>query len=65
MYGGTNSAINAVGVDNMAYIHRDKLLILSFIASSPNYQPPFPSDGLTFVDGVSMLSFVHYYPLLM
>ena len=65
MYGGTDSAINAVGVDNMAYIHRDKLLMLSFIASSPNHQPPFPSDGLTFVDGVFTLFFVPYYPLLM
>ena len=53
MYEGTNQAINAVGVDNMAYIHRDKLLILSFIASSPNHQLPFPSDRLAFVDGVA------------
>ena len=47
-YGGTNSAVNAVATDATAFGHRDSLWTIQFYASSGS--PPFPSDGLTFLD---------------
>ncbi|KIL58656.1 Glucooligosaccharide oxidase [Amanita muscaria Koide BX008] len=50
MYGGKNSAINAVSVDATAFARRNALWTIQFYASSPNHQPPFPDSGLTWLD---------------
>ena len=51
LYGGQNSAVNAVAANATAFGHRNALWTIQFYASSPNYQPPYPSDGFTFLDG--------------
>jgi len=52
LYGGTNSAINAVATDATAFVHRSSIFTLQLYASSPNFQPPYPPSGFTFVDGI-------------
>ena len=67
LYGGTNSAINAVATDATAFVHRSSIFTIQFYASSPNMQPPYPQSGLTFVDGKRMMhmSFILCtYPVL-
>ncbi|KAK1223161.1 hypothetical protein PQX77_013966 [Marasmius sp. AFHP31] len=51
LYGGANSKINAVPVDSSAFVRRDALFAWQLYASSSNYQPPYPDEGFTFVDG--------------
>ncbi|KAG6829565.1 hypothetical protein H0H92_004112 [Tricholoma furcatifolium] len=50
LYGGTNSAINAVAPDATAFAHRSSMYTIQFYASSPNYEPPYPSYGFQFLD---------------
>ncbi|KAJ7155018.1 glucooligosaccharide oxidase [Mycena filopes] len=52
LYGGSNSAINAVPLDSTAFAKRDTLFTIQFYASSPNLPPPYPSAGFTFLDGM-------------
>jgi hypothetical protein len=50
LFGGPNSAITAVGVDDTAYPWRQSLWNFQFYASSNNYQPPYPNSGFTLLD---------------
>ncbi|KAK1231407.1 hypothetical protein PQX77_005469 [Marasmius sp. AFHP31] len=52
LYGGRNSAINAVPANATSFIRRDTLFTMQFYASSPGNQPPYPEEGFTFLDGV-------------
>ncbi|KAK7446364.1 hypothetical protein VKT23_014570 [Stygiomarasmius scandens] len=52
-YGGPNSKINEVGMDDTSFFRRDVLFTWQLYASSSNSQPPYPEDGFTFVDGVA------------
>lgn len=51
LYGGKNSAINAVAPDATAFAHRDSIFNIHFYASSPNNVSPYPQFGFTFLDG--------------
>ncbi|KAG6896003.1 hypothetical protein C0992_010934 [Termitomyces sp. T32_za158] len=51
LYGGKNSAINAVASDATAFGHRNSLFTFQLYASSPGSRPPFPQSGFGFVDG--------------
>ncbi|KAF9267046.1 FAD-binding domain-containing protein [Marasmius fiardii PR-910] len=53
LYGGSNSAINSVPFDATAFAHRNSRFNFQFHAASLNGDPPFPDDGLTFVDGMA------------
>lgn len=50
LWGGPNSAINAVAKDETAFAQRSALWGVHFYASSADYQPPFPDAGLAFID---------------
>ncbi|KAJ7670717.1 glucooligosaccharide oxidase [Mycena polygramma] len=52
LYGGTNSAINAVPVDSTAFAKRDTLFTIQFYASSQGNAPPYPTDGFSFLNGM-------------
>ncbi|TRM58218.1 hypothetical protein BD626DRAFT_512592 [Schizophyllum amplum] len=52
LYGGSNSAINAVPADKTAFAHRDKLFNLQLYASAASL-PSFPDAGFSFVDGMA------------
>ncbi|KAJ6589294.1 glucooligosaccharide oxidase [Mycena capillaripes] len=52
LYGGSNSAINAVPLDSTAFAKRDTLFTIQFYASSSNSAPPYPTSGFTFLDGM-------------
>ncbi|KAJ7456419.1 hypothetical protein B0H11DRAFT_2176103 [Mycena galericulata] len=52
LYGGTNSAINAVPLDSTAFAKRDTLFTIQFYASSETGSPPYPAAGFTFLDGM-------------
>ena len=56
LYGGPNSAINAVPLDATAFAHRSSLFTIQFYASSPNFQPPYPEEGFSFLDGEPCVS---------
>jgi hypothetical protein len=49
LWGGKNSAVNAIPSVVTAFVHRDSMLNIQFIAAS--MLPPFPEEGLSFVDG--------------
>ena len=53
VYGGGKSAISAVPVDATAFVHRDAFLVYQLYASSSNFKPPYPEDGIAFVDGMA------------
>ncbi|KAJ6474670.1 glucooligosaccharide oxidase [Mycena vitilis] len=53
LYGGSNSAINAVPLDSTAFAKRDTLFTIQMYASSSNAAPPYPADGFSFVDGMA------------
>ncbi|KAK0240537.1 hypothetical protein EDD85DRAFT_788572 [Armillaria nabsnona] len=48
LYGGSNSAINLVPLDETAFVHRNKLFNMQLYASS--VVPPYPTDGFVFLD---------------
>ncbi|KAK2464790.1 hypothetical protein APHAL10511_003208 [Amanita phalloides] len=50
LYGGKNSIINAVPQDATAFGRRNAMWTIQFYTSSPNYQPPFPDYGFSFLD---------------
>lgn len=52
LYGGVNSAINKVKAADTAFVHRSSLFTIQYYASSSNYGPPYPQDGITFVNGM-------------
>ncbi|KAF7366296.1 Glucooligosaccharide oxidase [Mycena sanguinolenta] len=52
LYGGSNSAINAVPLDLTAFAKRDTLFTIQFYASSEDDLPPYPADGFSFLDGM-------------
>ncbi|KAG7098041.1 hypothetical protein E1B28_000017 [Marasmius oreades] len=51
LFGGSNSKINQVPVDSTSFVRRDTMFTWQFYASSANLEPPFPEEGLTFLDG--------------
>ncbi|BGP18082.1 hypothetical protein JCM10213_006527 [Rhodosporidiobolus nylandii] len=51
-YGGANSAINDVSLNESSFGHRDKLLVFQLYASSSTYGLPYDSDGISFVKGM-------------
>ncbi|KAI5895779.1 FAD-binding domain-containing protein [Schizophyllum commune H4-8] len=53
LYGGSNSALNAVPLDKTAFAHRDKLFNMQLYATTVSWEPPFSEDGLAFVDGMA------------
>ncbi|KAJ7173671.1 glucooligosaccharide oxidase [Mycena filopes] len=50
LYGGSNSAINAVPLNSTAFVKRDTLFGMQLYASSSNFEPPYPDVGFTFLD---------------
>lgn len=50
LYGGSNSAVNAVPSDATAFVHRDSIFTWQLYASSPTMSPPFPDSGFDFLD---------------
>ncbi|KDR66395.1 hypothetical protein GALMADRAFT_1159839 [Galerina marginata CBS 339.88] len=52
LFGGKNSAINAVKVEDSAFARRSSLFTIQFYASSHGNVPPYPSGGFTFLDDV-------------
>ena len=53
LYGGKNSAINAVAQSATSFGRRNAMWTIQMYASSPTYQPPFPSYGFSFLDSKS------------
>ncbi|KAK2464781.1 hypothetical protein APHAL10511_003199 [Amanita phalloides] len=51
-YGGTNSAVNSIPTSAPAFGHRNALWTIQFYAYSSSSQPPFPSDGFSFLDNM-------------
>ncbi|KAJ7577644.1 glucooligosaccharide oxidase [Mycena floridula] len=49
LYGGKDSAVNAVPVDDTAYAHRDSMFTIQFQVSQA---PVFSEDGFSFVEGM-------------
>jgi len=52
LYGGGQSAISAVPANATAFAHRDAFLVYQLYASAPGLVPPYPEDGIAFVDGM-------------
>ncbi|KAG7090180.1 hypothetical protein E1B28_011787 [Marasmius oreades] len=52
LYGGRNSAINAVPLDATAFGHRNTLFTFQPYASTGDLLPPFDNDIFGFVDGM-------------
>lgn len=52
LYGGPNSAINAVPLDATSFASRSTLFTIQFYASSSNYSPPYPNVGFSFLDAM-------------
>ncbi|BGP56814.1 hypothetical protein JCM8202_004414 [Rhodotorula sphaerocarpa] len=53
LYGGRNSFINSVALNESSFGHRDKFLTFQLYASSPTYGNPYPTqDGIPFVQGM-------------
>ncbi|KAF8317049.1 glucooligosaccharide oxidase [Amanita rubescens] len=50
LYGGKNSAINAVAQNATSFGRRNAMWTLQLYASSPTYNPPFPGYGFLFLD---------------
>ncbi|KAG9127660.1 hypothetical protein FRC07_011246 [Ceratobasidium sp. 392] len=49
LYGG---AVKDQGADATSFAHRDAILSFQLYASSKNLKPPYPSDGIPFVNGM-------------
>ncbi|KAJ7579210.1 glucooligosaccharide oxidase [Mycena floridula] len=52
LYGGSNSAINAVPLDRTAFAHRSSMFTMQFYASAPGNIPPYPESGFTLINGM-------------
>ncbi|KAJ7686828.1 glucooligosaccharide oxidase [Mycena rosella] len=52
LYGGSNSKINSVPLDETAFAHRSAMFTIQFYASSFNNAPPYPDFGFTFLDNL-------------
>ncbi|KAF9456046.1 glucooligosaccharide oxidase [Collybia nuda] len=52
IYGGSNSAINAVGPDATAFAHRGSLFTIQFYSAAVGSVPPYPERGFAFVDSL-------------
>ncbi|KAF7437381.1 hypothetical protein PC9H_004220 [Pleurotus ostreatus] len=52
LFGGKGSKVRAVSNDDTAYSQRKGLYNFQMYASSSNSQPPFPADGLDFVNNM-------------
>ncbi|PFH45068.1 Glucooligosaccharide oxidase [Amanita thiersii Skay4041] len=52
LYGGKNSKINEVPLDDTAFAHRKTLWTIQMYAYSMSRKPPFPDSGFGFVDGM-------------
>ncbi|KAF5354867.1 hypothetical protein D9756_005789 [Leucocoprinus leucothites] len=53
VYGGSNSAINAVPLDDTAFAHRGSLFTFQLYVSSPNGKTPYPQEAFDFTDGLA------------
>jgi FAD/FMN-containing dehydrogenase len=49
VYGGV---ISSVPANATAFAQRDAFLVYQLYASSSNHAPPYPADGISFVDGM-------------
>lgn len=61
LFGGANSAINAVPAGATSFGRRDSLFTMQIYTSSPTYAPPFPDAGFTFMNNI-LNSFVNNQP---
>ncbi|PFH53653.1 Glucooligosaccharide oxidase [Amanita thiersii Skay4041] len=52
LYGGKNSAINAVPLEATAFSRRNTLWTIQFYAPTPSAKPPYPDSGLAFLDNM-------------
>lgn len=52
LYGGKDSAINKVPVEDTSFVRRDNLFIQQLYASAPDFLPPYPDAGFEFLDGL-------------
>ncbi|KAJ7737756.1 glucooligosaccharide oxidase [Mycena metata] len=52
LYGGSNSAINAVPLNSTAFAKRDTLFTIQFYASAPDGATSYPTSGFTFLNGM-------------
>lgn len=52
LWGGVNSAINAVAQNATAFGHRHSTWTFQFYSDSFSTQPPYPADGFAFVRGM-------------
>ncbi|KAG6830740.1 hypothetical protein H0H87_007216 [Tephrocybe sp. NHM501043] len=61
LYGGKNSAVNAVPASATAFAQRSSTFTIQLYASSPGRQPPYPQYGFTFIDEDinGPLTFIH------
>ncbi|KAG0141726.1 hypothetical protein CROQUDRAFT_51291 [Cronartium quercuum f. sp. fusiforme G11] len=50
LYGGSKSAVTSVDANATAFAQRNIFWTIQFYTSSSNRQPPFPDEGLTFLD---------------
>lgn len=51
LYGGSNSKINEISLEDNAFAHRDTMFTFQLYASSASYQPPYPDSGRNFLTG--------------
>ena len=51
LYGGYNSAVNRPNNVSSSFAYRDTKFTFQLYARNANGEPPFPQNGLTFVDG--------------
>lgn len=58
LYGGSNSAINAVPLDATSFGKRDAQLTMQFYTQTRDNKPPFPDAGFGFLDGENFLIFM-------
>ncbi|PFH48545.1 Glucooligosaccharide oxidase [Amanita thiersii Skay4041] len=52
LYGGKNSRINEIPLDETAFAHRKTLWTIQMYGYSKSRLPPFPESGFAFVDGM-------------
>ncbi|THV05859.1 glucooligosaccharide oxidase [Dendrothele bispora CBS 962.96] len=52
LYGGVDSAVNAVPLNSTAFGHRNTLFTFQLYTSTLNSLPPFPNEAFGLVDGI-------------